>query len=132
VSGVLRVVVTSGSGQGTTAQISPGGRLVIGRAPEVELVLHDPRVARRHVAIEFGLGGAKLWDLGSRNGCRVDGVRVDGEVRLRGGETLEIGQTSLFVSLPTRAQTPQIPGVQLLARLGSGAAGTVYEGLRAG
>ena len=40
-----------------------------------------------------------LTDLGSTNGCRVNGVRVD-EVVLGSGDTIELGDTVLVVDAP--------------------------------
>ena len=71
----------------------PAGRspLVIGRAPDVDVVLADPSVSRRHARLSAYDGAWWVEDLGSANGVRVDGRRVSGAQRLRGGEWLGFG-----------------------------------------
>ncbi|MEM9383499.1 MAG: FHA domain-containing protein [Pseudomonadota bacterium] len=56
--------------------------LVIGRAPSCSLHLDDPQISRRHAAIEYRRGRWVLKDLGSRNGTRLDGQLIDGQVVL--------------------------------------------------
>jgi serine/threonine protein kinase len=127
----LRVEVLTGSARGQVVRVAPGGRLVIGRGPLVDLVVPDEGVEPRHLEIVHGLGGLKLRALGHAAGCLLDGAPLEREARLRGGELLRIGQTELRVSKGEQtAALPQVPGVRLLAKLGEGAAGAVYEGRR--
>ena len=65
-----------------------------GSHPSNDLVLDDPTVSRFHCEIRIDARGARLRDLGSRNGVIVDGVQLlDGF--LRGGSTLRLGRTVL-------------------------------------
>lgn len=49
------------------------GRFVIGREPECDLVLDDPKVSRHHATITPGVGPVRfLCDLGSANGALVN------------------------------------------------------------
>jgi hypothetical protein len=77
------------------------GSLVIGRGFECDLVLPDPRVSRRHVAVEAGETGVTFHDLGSANG-----VTVNREKRREGcldcGDVLLLGDTELVVEADER------------------------------
>jgi adenylate cyclase len=50
--------------------------LVIGRAPDCDLVLSQPGVSRRHCVFTQSEGAVVLEDLGSKNGTMVNGVYV--------------------------------------------------------
>ncbi len=77
-----------------------GSPLTMGRARDNVLVLEDPRVSRHHGRLQARRGTLVYTDLGSTNGSRVNGVRVD-EIALGLGDRLEVGGTVLVVeSLP--------------------------------
>lgn len=76
-----------------------GGMLTIGRGPENDLVLGDPRVSRRHARIQTRQGRLVLSDLASRNGTRVNGVPID-EVAIGFGDEVVMGDTRLIVDAP--------------------------------
>jgi pSer/pThr/pTyr-binding forkhead associated (FHA) protein len=69
--------------------------ITIGRDPDCAVVLSSPYVGRRHATIELRADGAVLLDHGSRNGSLVNGVRVVGERRLRGGDVITIADTTI-------------------------------------
>jgi DNA-binding NtrC family response regulator len=71
-------------------------RIVVGTAPNCDLVLTDPRVSRRHLALAIVGGRLQLDDLDSTNGTFVSGLRVKG-VTLAGGESIQLGRTVLEV-----------------------------------
>jgi DNA-binding NtrC family response regulator len=52
----------------------------------------DPSVSRRHARLVCGSADAHVEDLESRNGTRVNGVRVDGATRVRPGDEIELGE----------------------------------------
>lgn len=63
----------------------------VGRSSSSDIVLEDPSVSGRHARLAPVGDGYALSDLGSTNGTFVDGRRVEGEVVLRGGETVAFG-----------------------------------------
>lgn len=70
------------------------GRVLIGQSSVCEMKLSDRKVSRRHVALRREARAWRLQDLGSKNGTRVNGVRIH-EAFLTGGETIAIGDTTL-------------------------------------
>ncbi len=74
---------------------SPSATLV-GKSAASQLPLVDPTVSRRHASLEVAGSALRVRDLGSTNGTRVNGVRV-AEAFLVGGETLDVGSTTLVV-----------------------------------
>jgi hypothetical protein len=79
------------------AHAALGGRLVVGRDATCELALLDPRVSRRHLALDSsGEGVVRFRDLGSSNGTYVNGRRVaDGTLRC--GDVVVLGDSELVV-----------------------------------
>jgi len=65
--------------------------LVLGRDPECDWWVDDPRVSREHARISDEEGEHLLEDLGSRNGTRVNGALVTHAVALRDGDVIELG-----------------------------------------
>jgi pSer/pThr/pTyr-binding forkhead associated (FHA) protein len=103
-------VITSGQLQGRRIEVSR--ELVIGRE-NVDVEIEDAELSRRHVAVRPTEGGLEVEDLGSRNGTRVDGTRIDGPTRIRHGAVLLVGVTTFTVDAPpadareTRAHVPE-------------------------
>jgi|SRR3954447_3676791 predicted component of type VI protein secretion system len=70
------------------------GPVLIGRSRRCDFVVADPSVSRRHALLLRGDAGWTLWDLGSTNGTRVNGWRVERAV-LRAGDEVELGAMRL-------------------------------------
>ena len=75
-----------------------GERAVIGREPDCEVCLAEPRVSRRHALIEWTYRGYRVRDLGSHNGTFVNGAQVDA-AELSDGDLLEVGLVQLRFAL---------------------------------
>ena len=71
---------------------------VVGRSSEVDLVLADDAVSRKHARFYFERGRVWLRDLGSRNGTAVNGQRVLRHC-LRSGDRIAIGSSLASVAL---------------------------------
>ncbi len=70
--------------------------IIVGRAPECDLVVPDPGASRSHVRILRTVSGEfVLSDLGSRNGTYVNGVLVR-SVPLREGDKIQMGTVTVF------------------------------------
>jgi FHA domain-containing protein len=75
-----------------------GSRVVVGRSREADIVLADPNVSRRHAELRRDESGWHVMDLGSTNGIKVNGRRVD-QVGLSPGDRITIGVTDLTFEL---------------------------------
>jgi len=73
----------------------PFGITIIGRADDCQVTLFDPSVSRQHARIIVDDRCAIIEDLKSRNGCRVNGVRIRGPVELAEGDRIRIGTQEL-------------------------------------
>jgi hypothetical protein len=69
----------------------PVGGTIIGRSLDCHLTLEDPLVSRRHARIFVDDAGARIEDMGSRNGVRVNGAVIHDPVSLRNGDRVRIG-----------------------------------------
>jgi hypothetical protein len=90
-----------------TALLLMGGkRLVVGsagvtmgRSRQCEVMVDDPNVSRAHAEIRPRGGSWVLADLGSTNGSRLNGRRVEGPEVLKPGDEIELGTTVLKFEL---------------------------------
>ena len=78
------------SWEGGDAQLIEGDN-IIGRDPDVDIVLDAPRVSRRHARIQVAGSDASLEDLGSKNATFLRGVRISERARLEQGDEIRIG-----------------------------------------
>jgi hypothetical protein len=83
---------------GGRRNVLSGNRVVIGRSREADIVLQDPNVSRRHAELRREDGAWQVVDLGSTNGIKVNGRRVDHQP-LRPGDQVTIGVTDLTFEL---------------------------------
>ena len=67
----------------------------IGREPSAAVWLDSGSVSRHHATITVAGAGARLEDVGSKNGSQVNGVPVRAPVTLRDGDHLIIGTVPL-------------------------------------
>jgi two-component system, NtrC family, response regulator AtoC len=84
--------------EGDSAVIHPlpeSGEIVLGRAPDVDLRLHDIATSRRHAQFLVTAGEVRVKDLGSRHGLRVNGEPLGGARLLYSGDVLAVGQATL-------------------------------------
>ena len=50
-----------------------GPEIILGRSPDCQITIEDPLVSRQHARITIANGVARVMDMGSRNGVRVNG-----------------------------------------------------------
>lgn len=82
----------------------PGsGEVVIGRAPGAQLRLSDPAASRHHARIDVSAEGARITDLDSHNGTRVNGERLRRPRPLLPGDTVFICGAILVFEAPPPA-----------------------------
>jgi pSer/pThr/pTyr-binding forkhead associated (FHA) protein len=88
-----RLVIKQGPGVGRDHALS-GGVCTVGRDPQVEFVLEDTLVSRRHFKVVHEEGAYYVEDLGSTNGTILNGSRAQ-RARLADGDTIRIGGTQI-------------------------------------
>src|SRR5262245_19517797 len=119
------LVIKRDDGFGDVFPLAPGQRYTIGRATTNNVVLKDDQCSREHAEVSAADGGARwrIRDLGSLNGTRVNGQRVEAEWELAPGDELNLGRTHmLFVEdmnqLPDVPLEPTDQDVSIKKRLG--------------
>jgi hypothetical protein len=75
-----------------------GDLLTIGRSRECEVMLADPNVSRKHAEVRREGGRWIVADLGSTNGIKVNGRRVD-RAQLEPGDRITLGLSELTFEL---------------------------------
>ena len=72
---------------------------MIGRSRECDIVLSDQNVSRKHAEIRPSGGSWIVRDLGSTNGVKVNGRRIQGAQSLKRGDTIQLGTSSVTFEL---------------------------------
>ena len=105
-------------------------RLIIGRRENCDIVLRFPNVSARHCQLSLKAGYWYVEDLDSRNGIKVNGVRIPvGEKRIDPGDSLTIAKHSYELRYdpsklgalgppPAEDDQSQVFGKSLLERAG--------------
>ena len=97
----LRLCVTEGADRGKEAVIKEG-TAVIGTRSDCTLVLTDTAVSRRHASVELLGSRVRVRDLGSKNGTRYMGARIE-TVEIPVGSTVQVGETGIALLPASRA-----------------------------
>lgn len=93
----------TGGGAGAGSLVLPSGErillgqqpITIGRLPDCTVPVNDANVSRRHAEVRAVGSSFVLVDLGSTNGSKVNGVRIDGQRTLDDGDIVSVGTTHL-------------------------------------
>ncbi len=86
----------SGKYQGGQFRLSPDTDIIIGRATDVDMVVVEDMVSRRHALISTKGGRVTVRDLGSTNGTFLNGERVGREpVEVKEGDRILVGSSVL-------------------------------------
>ena len=85
-----------------------GPTLVVGRDEGLELKLqHEDGASRRHCQISAEGGALHVEDLGSSNGTKVNGKKIDRRVALKPGDVVGVGKVRLRVTIEAGAPAKQ-------------------------
>lgn len=71
----------------------------IGRSRQCDVMLDDPNISRTHAEIRPRGGSWVVTDLGSTNGSRLNGRRLNGSEVLKPGDEIELGTSRLTFEL---------------------------------
>ncbi len=93
------------------------GETVIGRSPECHITIDDPLLSRQHAKIVVSGNGATLYDLGSRNGSRVNGRLLVEPHALHDGDRIRLGtQELVFFGVRTDLRAAKATGAMRLCQ----------------
>lgn len=90
--------------------------VTVGRAMTNDITLVDGRVSRNHARLEFDPQGCRVFDLGSSNGTRVNGVQVK-QSPLEPGDTIHLGGTTLRFELAMEEDLPAMTMIDSMSDL---------------
>ena len=85
----------SGKYQGGEFPLKSDKPCVIGRSSELDMVLVEDMVSRKHAKITWGQGKLNIEDLGSTNGTFVNGEKILKPSRIKEGDRILIGTSIL-------------------------------------
>ena len=86
---------------GLEVRLEPGEN-ILGRDAEAAAWIDDPGVSRRHARILVDEDGATLHDLGSKNGTKLRGRRIEAPARLEDRDVIQIGPAKMIFRLLRR------------------------------
>ena len=72
---------------------------IIGRSAECEIQFIEENISRKHARLDIIGGALKITDMGSANGCLINGTKIT-SAYARPGDTLKIGKTELCIHGP--------------------------------
>jgi hypothetical protein len=84
--------------EGRTELLGSAGA-VIGRSREADIHIEDPNVSRKHAEVRPSGGSWIVRDLGSTNGVKVNGRRIQGPQSLKRGDVIELGTARVTFEL---------------------------------
>ena len=88
----------SGKYQGAEFPINENTEILIGRSPDLDLVLAEDKVSRKHAKIGYDGYDLQIIDLGSTNGTYLNRQKVSSATNLRAGDHVQIGSTVFEVT----------------------------------
>jgi hypothetical protein len=106
-----RLVALQGSQTLLAREIAVGEEWTLGRGPDSALPLQERSISRAHARIFCDATGVHLLDLGSPNGTWIDGRPAQGQVTLKDGNVIRLGQSTNPEPILLRFEDP---GTRLL------------------
>jgi pSer/pThr/pTyr-binding forkhead associated (FHA) protein len=94
----------SGKYQGGEFPLKSDKQIIVGRSSELDMVLVEDMVSRKHAKIVVSGGKVTIEDLGSTNGTFVNGEKVK-QARLKEGDRILIGTSILKLVVSTAVET---------------------------
>jgi hypothetical protein len=79
---------------GRLTPVGPQGA-TLGRSREADIQVDDPNVSRKHAEVRPSGASWTVRDLGSTNGVKVNGRRIQGPQSLKPGDTITIGTSRI-------------------------------------
>jgi pSer/pThr/pTyr-binding forkhead associated (FHA) protein len=106
------ISIRQGPDKGASYQLLPP-KVTIGRSPENNVVLSDPKVSRAAAQIEFSPQQIVITDLSKRDSLFVNGQQTTSE-SIKDGDTLRIGETEFTFQVEALVMAPPgaIPSIR--------------------
>lgn len=79
------------------------GELILGRAPDCEVVLKDFGISRQHAKLIADPNGVRIMDLGSKNGTKINGALIT-QAPLRDGDKFTLGSLDVVFGRTAEAK----------------------------
>jgi DNA-binding NtrC family response regulator len=98
----VQLEAIEGPGRGAQRTLDHG-TVIAGSGPKADWVLQDPAISRQHASFELMHGAVRVRDLGSRNGLRLFGARVESAL-LPIGTSITLGRTAVHIAPLRSAQ----------------------------
>jgi pSer/pThr/pTyr-binding forkhead associated (FHA) protein len=100
----------SGKYQGGEFPLRPNREIIIGRSSDLDMVLVEDMVSRKHAKITTDEHSVSIQDLGSTNGTFVNGEKIRA-VRLKEGDRILVGTS--IIKLVTANNEPSVPSASM-------------------
>ncbi len=102
-------------GQGADArtqlfEVPDASRVSFGRSRSATVRIDRERVSRNHAQISRDGDTLTLEDLGSRNGTRLNGAKIDGPTTVKSGDEIGVGPVTVIVSVTSQAPARALVG----------------------
>ena len=115
----------SGKYQGGEFPLELDSEIVIGRGGELDMVLVEDMVSRRHAKITSYGGNLVIEDFGSTNGTFVNGEKIEQQARIKEGDRILIGTN--IIKLVHRDSGVDETGPDMPAPPGANAGGPPHQ-----
>ncbi|MDR0327070.1 MAG: FHA domain-containing protein [Planctomycetaceae bacterium] len=104
---IVQLVVAAGNRAGQEIPV-PVEKFTIGRAADCHLRPASELVSRYHCALLVS-DGVVVRDLGSRNGVRINGEKINAEQKVNNGDRLAVGPLEFFVKITDGDAPAELP-----------------------
>lgn len=125
------VTLAGGLEAGLVVPVPRGRKLVVGRAPQADVVLPTESASWEHCTVERQDDGVRVRDAGSTNGTVIAGERIDAEGVLLTGTTSVIVGGAVLLVRPALDEVP-VPAAGSMANLTPAATAPFNRPPRAG
>ena len=91
-------------------ELHDGVEVTLGRSRSATVVVDHEKASRLHARVVRRGDEVRVEDLGSRNGTRVNGVKILAPTRVAGGDEIAVADVVAFVAMSTRLRRRAVVG----------------------